>query len=160
MTSSPTVPDGLAELYEQDFCLWAEATALLLKDGRFSALDLAHLIEEIEDMSGSQKRAVFSNLRVLLLHLLKYKYQADKRSQSWLSTIVEHRLRIEDDLDASPSLKAYLRGNVPKAYQKARKQAAIETGLPMDTFPKQCPFTQADVVNLDWLPDCSDGQFD
>lgn len=92
MTSSPTAPAGLAELYEQDFCLWAEATALLLKDGQFSVLDLAHLIEEIEDMGGSQKRAVLSNLRVLLLHLLKYKYQAAKRSQSWLNTIVEHRL--------------------------------------------------------------------
>ncbi|MGB6015869.1 MAG: DUF29 domain-containing protein, partial [Nodosilinea sp.] len=89
MATSSADTAKLSELYEQDFCLWVERTALLLKNGHFSALDLAHLIDEVEDMSSSQMRALLSNLRVLLLHLLKYHYQPEKRSPSWLSTIVE-----------------------------------------------------------------------
>ncbi|PSR16105.1 DUF29 domain-containing protein [filamentous cyanobacterium CCP3] len=152
MTTSSANTAKLAELYKQDFCLWAERTALLLKNGHFSELDLAHLIDEVEDMSSSQKRVLLSNLRVLLLHLLKYRYQPAKRSSSWLSTIVEHRLRLEDDLEESPSLKVYWQENFPRTYQKARRQAAVETGLPLATFPKQCPFAQADGLNTAWLP--------
>ncbi|MBE9111491.1 DUF29 domain-containing protein [Nodosilinea sp. LEGE 07298] len=153
MTTSSASTAKLSELYEQDFCLWAEEIALLLKTGHFSALDLAHLIDEVEDMSSSQKRALLSNLRVLLLHLLKYHYQPEKRSSSWLSTIVEHRLRLEDDLEESPSLKVYCQENFPRAYQKARRQAAVETGLSLATFPEQCPFAQEDVLNTVWLPE-------
>lgn len=152
VTSSPGAAK-LSELYEQDFCLWAERTALLLKNGQFSALDLAHLIDEVEDMSSSQKRALLSNLRVLLLHLLKYRYQPEKRSSSWLSTIVEHRLRLEDALEESPSLTVYWEENFSRAYQKASRQAAVETGLPLETFPEQCPFNPADALNTAWLPE-------
>jgi predicted DNA-binding ribbon-helix-helix protein len=67
-------------LYEQDFCLWIEETLALLRDGRLSALDVPNLIEEIEEMGNSEKTALESNLRVLLMHLLQYRYQPQKRS--------------------------------------------------------------------------------
>ena len=62
-------------LYEQDYYLWLKKTASLLRDGRLSELDIANLLEEIEDMGRSQKQAVKSNLRIVLWHLLKSKYQ-------------------------------------------------------------------------------------
>ena len=94
-------------LYQQDYYLWIEQTIELLQEQKFNEVDIANLIEEIKDMGKSEKRAITSNLRILLMHLLKYQYQAEKRSNSWLFTIVEHRQRIEELLETSPSLKSY-----------------------------------------------------
>jgi len=127
--------------------------AQLLREGKFAELDLDNLIEEVEDMSGSQKRALLSNLRVLLLHLLRYKYQPTQRTQSWRSSIIEHRLRIQEAFEESPSLKSYFSENFDRAYQKARKQAALETELPIQTFPQECPFPKDSVLADEWMPE-------
>jgi hypothetical protein len=83
--------DNMTEtLYEQDYYLWLEKTASLLQDGRLSELDIPNLIEEIEDIERSQKDALEGNLRVVLIHLLKYNYQPSKRSNSWRGSITEH----------------------------------------------------------------------
>ena len=153
MTPAQVQQNQLKELYERDFCRWAEQMARLLREGKFVELDLDNLIEEVEDMSGSQKRALLSNLRVLLLHLLKYKYQPTKRTQSWRSSIIEHRLRIQENFEESPSLKLYFSENFDKAYQKIRKQAALETELPIQTFPQECPFPKESVLADEWMPE-------
>lgn len=153
MTSSQAQNHQLAELYEQDFCQWADVIAQRLREGRFDALDVEHLIEEIEDMSWSQKRVLLRNLRIVLLHLLKYRYQPEQRSQSWRSSIIEHRIRIAEAFEDSPSLQAYLLENVEKSYQRARTQAAMETELPLKTFPDATPFSIENVLNEEWLPD-------
>ena len=153
MTASRVQNHQLAELYEQDFCQWAEEMAQRLREGHFDVLDVEHLIEEIEDMSWSQKRLLLRNLRIVLLHLLKYQYQPERRSPSWLSSITEHRIRIAEALEDSPSLRTYLLENVEKSYQRARTQAAIETELPPKTFPDTSPFSIEDVFNEEWLPD-------
>ncbi|MGK7943575.1 MAG: DUF29 domain-containing protein [Microcystaceae cyanobacterium] len=140
-------------LYEQDYYLWLEKTTQLLKEGRLSALDIDNLIEEIQDMGISQKKSVKSNLIVLLWHLLKYKYQPEKQSNSWLLTIDEHRDRLNDDFFHSPSLKRYFEEIFDEAYYKARKKAAIETGLSLETFPLDCPFTKEEILNFDYFPD-------
>jgi len=79
--------------------LWIETTTQLLKDQRFTEVDLANLIDEIEDMGKNQKHALESNLTILLMHLLKmhllkWQYQSDKRTHSWKFTIREHRQRL------------------------------------------------------------------
>ncbi|NEP19973.1 MAG: DUF29 domain-containing protein, partial [Leptolyngbya sp. SIO4C1] len=128
-------------------------TAQQLRDRNFADIDLDPLIEEVEDMGNSQRRALLSNLRVLLMHLLKYQYQPEKRSASWRSTIIEHRIRIADAFEESPSLKNYFLQNFDKTYQKARKQAVLETELPLHTFPEQSPFTVEAVLNDEFIPD-------
>ena len=139
--------------YEQDFCLWLENTAQLLKNGRLSELDIPNLIEEIEAMGRSEKRAVYSNLKVLLQHLLKYRYQPEKRSKSWKATIREHRQRIKRLFKDSPSLKNYFREIITESYQDASKLAADETGLAVDTFPVELPFTVEEILDAEYLPD-------
>jgi hypothetical protein len=153
MTPAQVRQAQLSELYEQDFCQWAEQMAQLLREGNFAELDLDNLIEEVEDMSSSQKRALLSNLRVLLMHLLKYRYQPEKRSPSWRNSIIEHRLRIQEAFEDSPSLKPHFLENFDKVYQKARKQAALETELPIQTFPDDCPFAWELVLDDDWMPE-------
>uniref|UniRef100_UPI0030D776CB DUF29 domain-containing protein n=1 Tax=Crocosphaera watsonii TaxID=263511 RepID=UPI0030D776CB len=53
-------------LYDKDYCLWLEETIQLLREGRLTELDISNLIEEIEDMGISQKKAVKSNFKILL----------------------------------------------------------------------------------------------
>ena len=66
MARAEAVADDRLSLYERDFCLWLEQQAALLREGRFGELDLAHLVEEIEAMARKDKKAIKSNLVVLL----------------------------------------------------------------------------------------------
>jgi hypothetical protein len=148
----PQTTNALAQLYEQDYYLWLVQTAQLLKNKQLAQLDIDHLLEEIEDMGKREKRALISNLEILLMHLLKYQYQPENRSNSWRYTIFEHRDRIEKQFKDSPSLKAYCLENFDAAYNKARQKAAIETGLALDVFPNTCPFSPEDTLDAEFLP--------
>ncbi|MGK7877059.1 MAG: DUF29 domain-containing protein [Xenococcaceae cyanobacterium] len=148
-----TTPLPTKTLYEQDYCLWIEETVKILREGRLSELDIPNLIEEMEDMGKSQKQAFRSNLRVLLMHLLKWKYQKVRRSNSWCYTIVEHRKRLKEALKDSPSLKPYLAEVFDECYRDARDLASAETALPLDTFPIETPFSLEETLNSDYLPD-------
>jgi hypothetical protein len=88
----------------------------------------------------------------VLLHLLKWEYQRNHRSRSWAGSIIEHRGRIQDALKDSPSLKPYLEDILAEAYTRALKQALAETGLPADTFPAECDYEIAQILNDDFLP--------
>lgn len=140
-------------LYEQDFCLWVEQAVNLLRKGDLNALDLENLIEEIEDMSRSDKRTLESNLEIILMHLLKYRYQPNKRSNSWRYTLIEHRLRLYKAFKNSPSLKKYFLEEFAEAYSGARKLASVETEIPINTFPLESPFTPEQVLDEDYLPE-------
>lgn len=142
MTARLSSTTNTDNLYDRDYYLWLQHTAKLISEGKFHELDTANLIEEIEDMGRSEKKAVKSNLIVVLLHLLKYKYQPEKRSNSWKASIREHRRRLRDDFCLSPSLKPYFEEVFDECYQDAREQAADETGLPLATFPPLSPFTE------------------
>jgi DNA repair ATPase RecN len=151
MTPSLPSANHLSTLYEQDYYLWLETTAKLLRDGQLSALDAANLLEEIEDMGRSEKRLVYSNLKIILMHLLKYKYQPEKRSNSWIASIVEHRQRLKKALKESPSLQPYFTEVFNECYQDARELAAAETGLAIDWFPVETPFTPEEILTSDYL---------
>ncbi|MDF5723931.1 MAG: DUF29 domain-containing protein [Rhizonema sp. PD37] len=153
MTAPQPTVFANSHLYDKDFYLWIETTAKQLKEGRFTEVDLANLIEEIESMGRSEKRALESNLVVLLIHLLKYKYQSEKRTNSWLSTIFEHRRRINKNLQDSQSLKNYFAEQFMECYQDARQLAALETGLNLETFPVESFLTVDECLNQEFLPD-------
>jgi hypothetical protein len=142
-----------SDLYEEDYHLWLMNTIHQLQHGKLAEVDMINLIEELEAMGRSQKSAIESNLRILLMHLLKYKYQSEKRTNSWLFTIREHRKRLRNDFKNSPSLKRYFLEVFPECYQDARELAADETGLSINTFPIESPFSQEDTLNPDYLPE-------
>ncbi|APB32732.1 hypothetical protein GlitD10_0421 [Gloeomargarita lithophora Alchichica-D10] len=148
MTNTP-----ITTLYEQDFCLWLEETVASLKSGHLEKLDVENLIEEIETIGRSEKQALRSNLEVILMHLLKYKYQSEKRSNSWRYTLLEHRRRLEDSFQFSPSLRRYFLETFAYCYQGARKLASVETGMSITLFPLECPFTAEQVLDEDFLPE-------
>ena len=150
--SHRTLPN-LPNLYQQDFFLWLETTAQQLRNGQLHQLDLANLIEEIEDLGKREKRGVESNLEKLLMHLLKYKYQSEKRTNSWRYTIYEHRDRLQKAFADSPSLRNYFTEVFHRAYGKARQRAAIETGMEINSFPETSPFSIWETLDSDYLPE-------
>lgn len=146
---------SLQDLYGKDFCTWAEKTANILQLQDWNALDLEHLIEEVLDLSKSQQRSLQSALRLVLSHLLKWKYQSQRRSRSWELTITRERLNLEELLQESPSLRRFLEDAawIDATYQRSRREAMVETGLVAESFPVTCPFRLVEILDLDFYPE-------
>lgn len=140
------------QLYQTDFYAWTQQQVALLHAEEFSEVDWQNLIEEIESMGRSEQRELESRLTVILMHLLKLAYQPARRSRSWTKTIQTQRVDLARHLRRNPSLRAGLVETVADVYPDAIKKAAIETGLPVATFPAACPWTVAQVLDEDWLP--------
>jgi hypothetical protein len=132
-------PPTLAQLYEADETAWLDATADLVRAGRFDQLDAANLAEYLTDMAQRDRREVLSRLVVLLAHLLKWEFQPDRRSGSWQGTILEQQRELRQLLE-SGSLHNHAVAVFAGAYVDARKEAAAETGSARDLFPQECPW--------------------
>jgi hypothetical protein len=153
MARADPVAEDRRSLYERDFYLWLEQQAALLREGRLDQLDVANLLEEIEAMGRKDRKAIKSNLVVLLTHLLQHQFQPDQRSSSWNASIVEHRQRLRDDFEESPSLRPYAAEVFARAYADARERASAETALPPRTFPKASPYTLDQALDPRFLPE-------
>ncbi|MGX7705141.1 DUF29 domain-containing protein [Methylobacterium sp. Gmos1] len=138
--------------HETDYFLWTQAQAALIRAGRWSALDREALAEEIADLGGSQKSEIRSRLTVLLHHLLKWEHQPQQRMYRWRATIVEQRVSLDDLVTMSPSLRAWPAEVLGKAYRLARVRTADETGLPERSFPPDCPYTLAQILDERFYP--------
>ena len=62
------------------------------------------LNELYEAMGRAERHALNSQLRRLMLHILKWKYQPEKRSISWVRSIVSARQEIKELQEYMPSL--------------------------------------------------------
>ena len=138
--------------YEADLHAWAEANAALLRAGRTSEADISNIAEELDDMGRGERHALGSHLKNLLVHLLKWQYQAAFRGVSWQLSIDNARDEIQELLEDSPSLRNKLSELLLKRYPAARKRAMRETGLPLETFPAECPYGSTQVLDEDFLP--------
>lgn len=133
--------DGhLHDLYEKDFYAWTQKQAALLRAGKLSEIDIAHIAEEIDSMGRSEKRELISRLTILLLNLLKWEHQPERRGASWEATIAVQRDDIADLLADSSSLGAGLDAALGAAYRKAVLMAVAETGLARGRFSEGCPW--------------------
>jgi hypothetical protein len=142
--------------YDDDFVLWTQDQARLLREKRFADLDLANLIEEVESVGRSERREIRSRLEVLIAHLLKWMIQPEGRKTGWSGTIAEQRRRLQLTLEDSPSLRRYPVDQFAKIYDAARLAAAKETGITYAAFPSEAPFTVEQVLDDDFLPEDPD----
>ncbi len=144
---------AIKDLYERDYLLWLQTTSQLLKAKRFDRLDLENLIEEIESLGRSERNKLISSLRLIYQHLLKWQYQPHKRSKSWSDTISRERDNVSDYLEDTPSLKNLLQDEaiLAKAYQRGRRDAIRETGIP--NFPQDCPYPIEQTLDHNFLPE-------
>ncbi|TXH52974.1 MAG: DUF29 domain-containing protein [Desulfurellales bacterium] len=139
-------------LYETDFYAWTQRQAALLREEEFTEVDWNNLIEEIEALGRSDIRELTNRLEVLLMHLLKWRYQPGKRGRSWRATIDEQRRRLHKLLRESPSLRAQLTDFVGETYPDAIRAAVIETGLDKHAFSTVCPWTAEQIMDEEFWP--------
>ncbi len=141
-------------LYEQDFFAWTQEQAQLLSDGSLSRIDVGHLIEELKLMGATEKRELSHRLEILLMHLLKWKYQSSKRTTSWELTIKEQRKKLKVHLRDNPSLKNpdTFSERLFDAYDGAILKAAKETKLSYRAFPEVCEWSIEQILADDFYP--------
>ena len=141
--------------YETDVVAWASEQAALIRARRFDQLDLEHLAEEIEDVGKSEQRELASRMSVLLMHLLKWQFQPQKRSISWTLTIKEQRRLSVRRIAKTPSLSPMLVDPewIDDIWVDAKALAEKETGIDQGTLPEFCPWAMADVLAEGWLPE-------
>jgi Domain of unknown function DUF29 len=149
-TTEPPMAPG--SLYDADFYAWTQEQVALLRNQQWSRVDLEHLIEEIESLGKQQRQELRNCLSILVGHLLKWHYQPQCRSQSWLATLRVQRLDIAELLEDNPNLQPYLLEALEKAYPRGRELAAGETNLPNLTFPLGCPYSLTEILDNHFYP--------
>lgn len=137
--------------YEADYARWCAEQGALLREGRLDALDRDNLAEEIESLGRSERKEIRKRLRVLVAHLLKWKFQPAKRKGGWIATILVREL--SRTLAENPSLRSHPAEVLAEIHEVARITAADETGLPEDAFPIACPFTVEQILDPAFYPE-------
>ncbi len=143
---------------DEDLNAWLLAQARELRAHRPASVDWAGIAEELEEMAASTRHALVSDLVVVLHHLLKLQYETGPnewrgRSRGWKLHAAEHRDRVIDFLEESKSLRNRLDEFVRKAYPRARRQAALETGHKESRYPEICPWSDEQILNLKFFPE-------
>ncbi|QYX32979.1 DUF29 domain-containing protein [Sphaerospermopsis torques-reginae] len=140
-------------LYNSDFYGWTKEQAQLLREEKWEILDKLNVIEEIEALGRQERRELVNRLALLLGHLLKWQYQPEKRSNSWLATIREQRTQVKRILTDSPSLKSYLEEALQLSYEDGINLAVKETNLPYETFSQSCNYGISQILDNEFLPE-------
>lgn len=134
-------------LYDHDFVMWIEKTVEQLKNQNFSALDLEHLIDEVESLGKREKRELKNRLITLFEHLLKRHYvPMPECYRGWEVTIRRTQSKLKDLLADSPSLSNLLEEIYLDCYQEAVANIKIEYDV---IFPKDYPFIKQSQGLLD-----------
>ena len=147
------MPSKNATLYDTDFYAWANEQAAFLRACRLSEADVENIAAEIESMGRAEKRELIHRLTELLSCLLKWRYQSAFRGRSWQLEIEQQRLRVNDHLTESPSLKSNLNEVVDTSYRYALFEAERETGRPREIFPPDRPFSFDEALSESFWPD-------
>jgi hypothetical protein len=142
----PAHPSATGSLYERDFAAWIEQQVALLRSGESAVLDVPNLVEELEGLTNRDVRALGSQLKRIMTHMLKQRHQPERATRSWDDSIENGREEIADILEQSPSLRRLLPNLMDKNYPRAITQAVRDTGLKSETFPQQAPFTLSAVL--------------
>jgi hypothetical protein len=138
--------------YNQDFYSWIYKNIDLLKQRKFSEIDVDILIDELESMTKYEKRELSNYFMVLIANLLKWQFQPEQRGGSWRGSIHEQRIKITKQLEDSPSLKNNIEESISKSYSKSVALAAKELDLPLTWFPERCPYSIDQLLNEDFYP--------
>lgn len=153
----------MSDLYEQDFIGWTEQQARLLREAAATSnlgLDWNNLVEEVEGLGRSQYDAVASQVRRVILHLLKLKFSAAMQPRAgWVGSVRQARAEIEARLETDPGLRPRLAGIIRREWPRATKLAAAE----LADFGEDAPAGQVrrhakaaltqDQILGDWLPE-------
>jgi hypothetical protein len=134
-------------LYETDYYQWSLDQADHLKNRRFDMLDYDYLIEQIESLGRSEQRALKNHLINLLKHMIKAKYQPEKQTRSWDLSIKNAKKEVKSIIKQNPSFTRFIPEYYLDAYEFAKIEAEKETGLDIDNFQEECPWSIDEILN-------------
>ena len=111
--------------YADDLYSWVQEQVALLRAGRVDALDLDNIAEELSDVGLSDYHRLTSAVEIVVLHMLEWDHQPERRSRSSTLSIAEHRERILIQLrKKSPGLRSSL------DERSATGSASVASGRP------------------------------
>jgi len=116
-------------------------------------------IKFISDLleNNSQESSVRSYLRIMILHMLKCKYQNDYLDKhSWRNSIINSYSKFIDQFDAIGKGSLYKTFYMKKLdlnsiYERALNEASFETGLSKSIFPSSCEWTKEQLVDEEFI---------
>jgi hypothetical protein len=134
--------------YTEDHLEWLDLMMKLVEEASPQLVQHG-LVDYLEEMASSERHAIKSHFVILIMHLLKFKYQPEKASRSWKNSVDDARDELDDI--ASENRKRFKTVfleilNNPRLYQKARRKAEDETGLL--SLPKENPFNWDQLFDL------------
>jgi hypothetical protein len=152
--TGPTRQEGGNARYDRDLYGWAVEQAALLRAGKVAQADALNIAEELDDVGNEQYDKLESALRLILLHLLKWDHQSDRRSRSWYGSISVQRKHVLKVLRKNPGLKPLIDEALSEAYEVARIEAAVQTSREVETFPVDCPYSWDEIMerSIAWPP--------
>ena len=152
--SDPTRSSPGGARYDRDLYGWAVEQAALLRTGRIAEADARNIAEELDDVGNEQYDKLESALRLILLHLLKWDHQPDRRSRSWRASITVQRNHVRKVLRKNPGLAPLVNEAVTEAYRDARVEAGSETDLDESVFPDRCSYSWDELMErpINWPP--------
>lgn len=142
-------------LYDRDYQQWLTQTLAQLRSRDFASLDLENLLDEVESLGRRERHAISSYLMRLCEHLLKLKYwdsERDRCRRGWNVEITNFRIQIQEELDASPSLRSFLQESFPKQYKNGRKLFLKASELDDRSIPADPIFTLEQALDENWVP--------
>jgi hypothetical protein len=150
-----TIRSSTEKLYDRDYQLWLETTLEQLRNSEYSQVDWENLLEEIEGMTRSDKRALKSLLTRLFEHFLKLAYWESEREYNqagWKGEVRNFRVQIKDLLEDSPSLKPYLQEIIDKSYKNAVRITSDKMQISPKKLPSDPIANVEQILDEDWLP--------
>jgi len=151
---SNSIQNKLKQLYEIDDYLWLEETINLLKTNNLEALDLEHLIEELESLGKRDLNKARSLSRQIIIHILFLQYWQEEYQRNyrhWQGEITTFRADLNNYL--TTSLENKLDEELEAIYQTALKIVLQKTGLSFNNFPKNCPYSLQQLLDENWYPE-------
>ena len=152
MASQARLAEPSEPTYDGDASAWALRQAELMMSRRPVEFDWANIAEELRGLSTSEFKAFTSAIEIVLVHMLKWDLQPERRGVSWVVSILNHRDHADESLRANPSFKPRIGEATAAAWRRAFRTAASEMGRPLRSSPKANPYTWDDIMTrpFDW----------
>ena len=131
---------------DQDYDLWLQEQANLLRSRSFNELDINNLIEELEALVRGEKSAVESFAYQIILHLLLVDYwqeESERNRNHWKAEVSSFQFQLSNKI--TTNLLNHLNQRLPKLYNRAKKTAILKTEL-NQRFPENCPYSLEDIL--------------
>jgi hypothetical protein len=143
---------------DENFSAWLLDQARELRTRQPVGINWQAVAEELEEVTARIRHALLGDLEALLQHLLKLQYEPSSsewrgRSRSWKLHAAEHRDGVIDILEDSKNLCNSMHEFVRKAYPRARRRAALETGHKESRYPDACPWSRAQILDVKFFPE-------